>query len=190
MAFVTRLPVQVLTAMLLCAWLILPTHAAPPNVLFIIVDDLNTDLGAYGHSLARTPNIDRLAESGVLFERAYVQAPVCAPSRESLLTGLYPGQNGVTDNYKHEAQPHPVFYDTAPDAVSIPTWFRRNGYYTARVGKVFHQGVPDGIGQPGPDDPAAWDKARDPAGLDVAPETVAAIHSINPDPATAVLAEP
>ena len=182
MALVTRLVVQAAAVAVLCAWLISPADAAPPHVLFIIVDDLNTDLGAYGHPIAITPNIDRLAESGVLFERAYVQAAVCAPSRESLLTGLYPGQTGVTDNYKHGGQPHPVFYDTAPDAVSIPTWFRRNGYYTARVGKVFHQGVPDGIGEPGPDDPAAWDKARDPAGLDVAPETIAAIHSINPDP--------
>ena len=181
MACVTRFLVRAAAAVLLCAWLIAPTHAAPPNVLFIIVDDLNTDLGAYGHPLAITPNIDRLAQGGVLFERAYSQAAVCAPSRESLLTGLYPGQNGVTDNYRHDV-PHPVFYDTAPQAVSMPTWFRRNGYYTARVGKVFHQGVPAGIGQPGPDDPAAWDQAHDPAGLDVAPETVAAIHSINPDP--------
>ena len=64
------------------------------NVLFIMTDDLNCDIGSYGHPLVKTPNIDRLAEEGALFENAYCNYPVCGPSRASFMTGLYPEQMG------------------------------------------------------------------------------------------------
>src|SRR3954447_18162417 len=79
-----------------------PTKAAPPNdklnVLFIISDDLNNFEGCYGDPLAKTPNMDRLASRGVRFDRAYCQFPVCAPSRNSFLTGLYPNSSGILVN--------------------------------------------------------------------------------------------
>ena len=75
----------------------------PPNVLFLISDDLNADLGCYGHRLARTPHIDRLAARGVRFERAYCNYPLCGPSRNSMLTGLYPNSNGILRNAEWNA---------------------------------------------------------------------------------------
>ncbi|MCG8684053.1 MAG: sulfatase-like hydrolase/transferase, partial [Desulfobacterales bacterium] len=69
-----------------------------PNVLFIISDDLNNDIGCYGHPFVKTPHIDRLAQRGVRFERAYCQYPLCGPSRNSLLTGLYPNSTGILKN--------------------------------------------------------------------------------------------
>ena len=70
----------------------------PPNVLMIVADDLAACLGSYGHPVCRTPHLDRLAAEGVRFSRAYCQFPVCAPSRASLMSGLYPEANGVVQN--------------------------------------------------------------------------------------------
>ncbi len=101
------------------------------NVLFIIVDDLRPMLGCYGHSEMHTPNIDRLAERGTLFNRAYCQFPVCNPSRASILTGLRPETNGIQDNYTH-------FRDTVPNAVAFPQHFKNHGYHTLSIGKIEH----------------------------------------------------
>ncbi len=101
------------------------------NVLFIMVDDLRPMLGCYGHSEMHTPNIDRLAERGTLFNRAYCQFPVCNPSRASILTGLRPETNGIQDNYTH-------FRDTVPNAVAFPQHFKNHGYHTLSIGKIEH----------------------------------------------------
>ena len=81
-----------LVSLLLALASLLPLRADKPNVLFIATDDMNCDLSAYGHPLVHSPQIDRLASRGILFERAYSQNPVCNPSRSSFLTGLYPEQ--------------------------------------------------------------------------------------------------
>ena len=131
-----------------------------PNVLLFVVDDLNTSVGAYGHDLVQTPNIDRLAARGVLFERAYAQYPQCNQSRASFLTGRYPDQTKVLSLKEHVR-------DALPGVVTLPQHFRDNGYFTARVGKVFHQGVPTDIGRDGLDDGASWDLVINPAGVDI-----------------------
>ncbi len=131
----------------------------PPNVLFITADDLNNDLGLYGHPLVQSPNLDALASQSIVFERAYAQYPVCSPSRSSFLTGLYPEQTGVLTNQG-------MFRDNIPEIKTLPQWFKENGYSSARVGKLFHYNVPLGIGTDGSDDPLSWDKTVNPRGLD------------------------
>ena len=135
------------------------SSVAKPNVVFIMTDDLNCDLGSYGHPLVQSPNIDRLAEEGVLFENAYCNYPVCGPSRASFMTGLYPEQNGVTVLRR-------MFRDYVPDAVTLSQHFMANGYTAARVGKIFHYDNPKGIGTDGHDDPASWDTKINPRGRD------------------------
>ena len=101
------------------------------NVLFIIVDDLRPLLGCYGQPEIHTPNIDRLAQRGTLFNRAYCQYPVCNPSRASILTGLRPETNGVQDNDTY-------FRETVPNAVTFPQHFKAYGYHTRSIGKITH----------------------------------------------------
>ena len=121
------------------------------NVLFIISDDLTyTALSCYGNTVCHTPNIDRLAETGTLFTKAYCQGTYCGPSRASFMTGYYPHAINAM-GYKN---PRPEIGDRA-------TWsqhFKNHGYYTARVSKIFHMGVPGGIeeGGHGADDEASW----------------------------------
>ena len=102
-----------------------------PNVLFIAVDDLRPMLGSYGDANIKTPNMDRLAGTSTLFERSYCNVPVCGASRASILTGLRPTRNRFLD------------YDTwtekdAPEVTTLPEHFKKNGYYTASLGKIFH----------------------------------------------------
>jgi uncharacterized sulfatase len=110
-------------------------RAAEPrrmNVLFIAADDLNVDLGCYGHPLVKSPNIDRLAARGVRFERAYCQYALCNPTRTSLLSGRRPEVTNIMDNNK----PPRTFL--GPDVVFLPEYFGKQGYFTARVGKIAH----------------------------------------------------
>lgn len=162
-------------ALPVCAFLVLVAacgDSPPPNILFIAVDDLNTDLGTYGHELVRSPHIDRLAERGVRFDRAYCQYPVCSPSRSSFLTGLYPEQTGVLSNQG-------LFRDRLPNTPTLPQWFKTHGYHAARVGKLFHYGVPSQIGTDGVDDPESWSATVNPRGIDR--EVHDRIHTLVPN---------
>lgn len=117
-----------------------PSKSKRPNVLFIPIDDLRPQLGCYGAKAMHTPNIDMIAGAGSVFERAYCQQAVCSPSRTSLMTGLRPDNTGVYDLHTH-------FRKHIPDAVTIPEYFKQQGYYTQAIGKIFH----------GPlDDPQSW----------------------------------
>ena len=129
------------------------------NVLFITADDLNCDLGSYEDPLVKTPNLDRLRQHAVKFSQAYCQFPLSGPSRASFMTGYSPQHTGVMDLETN-------FREKLPNAVTLPELFKQNGYYTARVGKIFHAGVPSEIGKPGMDDPQSWMETYNPIGID------------------------
>lgn len=126
----------IIASVLSCSAVPSLARAAELNVLFIAVDDFRPEIGAYGVEEIRTPNIDALAQEGMLFSRAYAQMAVCGPSRTSLLTGLRPDGAGVTDNQTH-------FRSTVPGVVTLPQWFKQNGYQTQGICKVFHGGLDD-----------------------------------------------
>ncbi len=121
-----------------------PAVAKPLNVLFIAVDDLRPELGCYGAAHMSTPQIDKLAASGMMFERAYCQVAVCNPSRSSLLSGVRPDTTGILDN-QHFLRPN------MPDVVTLPQHFKNHGYTTVSLGKIFHHSERE----PG-DDPQSW----------------------------------
>ncbi len=114
-----------------------------PNLLFIAVDDLKPLLGCYGDKTMKSPNIDRLAARGVLFERAYCNQAVCAPSRNALLTGLRPQTLGIYDLGTN-------FRKSVPGAVTLPQSFMKAGYRTEALGKLFH------VGHGNREDAASW----------------------------------
>jgi uncharacterized sulfatase len=156
-AFATR--IAALLVVLLLAPLSFAQDKPKPNVLFIAVDDLNMHVGAYGYANAKTPNIDRLAARGVRFERAYCQYPFCNPSRASMLTGMRPDTLMVYDLQTNLRL-------TQPNCVTLPQLFKNNGYFSGRVGKIYHYGVPREIGTPGMDDPQSWNYTYNPRGKD------------------------
>jgi len=132
--------------------------AQKPNVLFIISDDLNTRIGPYMEITKHTPHLDQLAAEGVRFTRTYCQYPLCGPSRASLMSGLYPETNGILSNIDQPGS-YPVENPSLADHPTLAGYFRQQGYFTARVSKIFHMGVPGGIerGDPGGDEPNSWD---------------------------------
>ena len=123
-----------------------------PNVLFIISDDLTaTAVSSYENKACKTPNIDKLAAEGVRYTKAYTQYPVCGPSRASLMSGYYPNATG-TYGYVSGRK------NIGPNRKTFSQVFKDNGYYTARVSKIYHMGVPIDIetGSNGQDDEASW----------------------------------
>jgi iduronate 2-sulfatase len=119
------------------------TPPAKPNVLLICVDDLKPVLGCYGDKVVKTPNIDRLASRSMRFDAAYCNQAVCSPSRNALLTGLRPQTLGIYDlgtNFRQGRQ----------NAVTLPQWFKANGYSAQGMGKIFH------VGHGNTNDEASW----------------------------------
>ncbi|MEI8291535.1 MAG: sulfatase-like hydrolase/transferase [Verrucomicrobiota bacterium] len=152
-----------LTPLLLASLVVL--HAGEPskkpNVLFIAVDDLRPEMGCYGNPVVKTPNFDRLAARGTIFNKAYCQQAVCSPSRSSIMTGRRPDATLVYDLETH-------FRVALPEAVTLPQYFKSNGYYCAALNKIYHHGFEDGRswsephwypnGQTIDTDPADWTK--------------------------------
>ncbi|HMC10974.1 MAG TPA: sulfatase-like hydrolase/transferase, partial [Pirellulaceae bacterium] len=138
------------------------TAAPPYNVLWIVVDDLNTDLSCYGQSLVRSPNIDKLAARGVRFDRAYCQYALCNPSRSSFLSGYRPDRTRVIEQ-------DVVAREALPNAIFLPQLFRTSGYFTAAAGKIHHPGKH--IDRP------SWDSYEDRPGED--PQEAAALQERN-----------
>ncbi len=153
---VASLTILSLTVDANCVW---ADASERPNVLFLISDDLNNFLGCYNDPRAKTPNIDRLAARGVRFDRAYCSFPLCGPSRNSMLTGLYPNSTGILANSQ-------IFRQTIPSQKSLPQSFRLAGYFATRIGKLYHYNVPKSIGTNGHDDPGSWEMEINPAGVD------------------------
>jgi iduronate 2-sulfatase len=137
----TTLGTMTMIAALMCSGF--AAHCADPkdtrtryNVLFIAVDDLKPRVGCYGDPLAKTPNIDRLAAQGMVFDRAYCQQAVCSPSRTALLTGLRPDTTRIYDLNTH-------FRLNLPNALTLPQHFKQCGYFTQGFSKIYHGGLED-----------------------------------------------
>ena len=113
------------------------TNSTARNVLFIAVDDLRPNIGAYGHKFMMTPRMDELAESGTLFQRAYAQYAFCAPSRNSFMTGRRPDMTRAYSFRNHFREP-----DVGRNWLSFPQYFRSAGYWAAGAGKLYHPGLP------------------------------------------------
>ncbi len=144
----------ILSGLLLAAWLLASCTKEQrkqsekpsdhPNVLFIAVDDLNVWLGCLnGRANTKTPHIDRLASQGVLFTNAHCQAPLCGPSRASIMTGLRPSTTGIygmiPDDQIRSDNP------ATKEILFLPEYFQQHGYYTMGIGKLFHQHAPEGL---------------------------------------------
>ncbi|WP_459555360.1 sulfatase [Lacunimicrobium album] len=153
-----------LVLMPLCACAQEKEKGAKYNVLFLMCDDLNVDLGCYGHPIVKSPHIDALAKESVTFDHAYCQYPLCSPSRTSMLTGKRPDETRVYDLQLH-------FRKVLPDVVTLPQYFMGKGYTVSRIGKLYHYGVPGQIGTDGLDDPESWQSKFNPIGRDKADES-------------------
>jgi len=148
-----------------------------PNILFIISDDLTaTAVSSYENKACNTPNIDKLASEGIRYTRAYTQYPVCGPSRASMMSGYYPNATG-TYGYVSGRE------NIGPDRKTWPQLFKENGYYSARVSKIFHMGVPIDIenGSNGQDDAASWTERFNSQGPEWKAEGEAELVQGNPD---------
>jgi iduronate 2-sulfatase len=146
------------------------------NVLYIISDDLtSTALSCYGNKVCKTPNVDRIAETGTRFTRAYCQGTYCGPSRASIMSGYYPHATGVLGYIS----PRKAIGDRAMWAEH----FKNSGYHTARVSKIFHMGVPGGIekGTDGADDPRCWSERFNSQGPEWKAPGVGETLESNPD---------
>ena len=117
-------------------------EAPRKNIVFVVSDDLNNHVGCYGSDV-KTPFIDELARRGMRFDRAYCQDPLCNPSRVSFLSGLRPDKTGVYTLATHTRE-------HLGDWVMLPEYFRKNGYFTVQVGKIYHT-------EEGFEDPRSWD---------------------------------
>ena len=136
--------------------------ASRTNVLFIAIDDLTTTaVHCYGNSQIQTPNLDRFATTAVRFDRAYCQFPLCGPSRCSLMLGLRPDTTRLYANSM--SNPIRKYF---PEIVTLAQMFKNDGYFSGRVGKIYHYGVPGQIGTSGIDDPPSWNRVVNPAGRD------------------------
>ncbi|AGA79902.1 sulfatase [Echinicola vietnamensis] len=147
-----------------------------PNVLFIIADDLTANaVSCYGNPLNITPNIDQLAAEGIRYERAYCQFPVCGPSRASFMSGYYPH---ATETFGYTSGRENI----GPEKVTWSQLFKNEGYYTARVSKIFHMGVPGDIekGSNGADDAASWQERFNSQGPEWKAEGAAELVQNNP----------
>jgi iduronate 2-sulfatase len=146
-AIVLAIPMKktmIFGALFSCSLPLLAAEAAKPNILLVCVDDLKPTLGCYGDSLAKTPNIDALAERSMLFESAYCNQAVCAPSRNALMTSLRPQTLGIYDLATN-------FRKSRPDAVTMAQHFHQSGYKTQALGKIMH------VGHGNLEDAASWD---------------------------------
>jgi len=148
-----------LKSIALLALLPLVAGAAPKkmNVVFMIADDLNTAVTGYGRPDCKTPNLDRLAARGVVFENMHCQFPLCGPSRASLMTGRYPANVDILT-----LPTSPELRKRNPGIVTMSQLFKNQGYVAGRVSKIYHMGVPKDIvrGSDGSDDPESWDFAE------------------------------
>ena len=131
-----------------------PSHSAPDtaaakpkNVLFIVIDDLRPQLGCYGQHYMHTPSIDKLASQSLVFDRAYCQFAFCAPSRNSFMTGRRPDRVKAWNFRDHFREP-----GIGENWTSLPQYFKKNGYLTLGVGKLFHPGLPPNY------DPPSWNE--------------------------------
>ncbi|MFA5688722.1 MAG: sulfatase [Kiritimatiellales bacterium] len=125
--------ITVVTAMLTALKCFGNQPNTPKNILFLMCDDLKPLLNCYGDCRAITPNFDRLAERGFVFDNAFCQYPVCGPSRLSMLTGLRPTTSSAYENTQEQMWP-----ETVRNIPSLPAYFKQNGYYTVSIGKVYH----------------------------------------------------
>lgn len=165
--------IRLLTLLVLAMFATVLRGADPdrPNVLFLVCDDLNCDMGCYGHRQVKTPHLDKLSRRGVRFSSAFCQYPLCGPSRASFMTGLYPDQTLVRRNAIY-------IREHLPNVQTLSQMFRRNGYFATRIGKIYHYNVPKHIGTSGHDDPYSWNQTFNPRGRDVDEESL--IFSLRP----------